>query len=162
MFKENWNLFNVYSELGFDEFYDGDSVSDGEQMRWMLSDYADFQKIIELYENKEEDNLFIFNVTMQNHGGYEGTWDNFANTVDLSAQGDFPQAEQYFSLIKETDAAFKELIDYFEKVDEPTLICFFGIINQILRWNIMRCCLVLMTWMICLMRTQYCNIKLRL
>ena len=124
--KENWNRFNVYSELGFDEFYDGDSVSDGEQMRWMLSDYADFQKIIELYENKEEDNLFIFNVTMQNHGGYERTWDNFANTVDLSAQGDFPQAEQYFSLIKETDAAFKELIDYFEKVDEPTLICFFG------------------------------------
>lgn len=124
--KENWNRFNVYSALGFDEFFDGDSVSDGEQMRWMLSDYADFQKIIELYENKEEDNLFIFNVTMQNHGGYEGTWDNFANTVDLSAQGDFPQAEQYFSLIKETDAAFKELIDYFEKVDEPTLICFFG------------------------------------
>ena len=124
--KENWNRFNVYSALGFDEFFDGDSVSDGEQMRWMRSDYADFQKIIELYENKEEDNLFIFNVTMQNHGGYEGAWDNFANTVDLSAQGDFPQAEQYFSLIKETDAAFKELIDYFEKVDEPTLICFFG------------------------------------
>lgn len=68
----------------------------GSQMRWMLSDYADFQKIIELYENKEEDNLFIFNVTMQNHGGYEGTWDNFANTVDLSAQGDFSASGTVF------------------------------------------------------------------
>ena len=94
---------------------------------------SDFQKIIELYENKEEDNLFIFNVTMQNHGGYEGTWDNFANTVDLSAQGDFPQAEQYFSLIKETDAAFKELIDYFEKVDEPTPVSYTHLLLRLCR-----------------------------
>ena len=70
-------------------------------MRWMLSDYADFQKIIELYENKEEDNLFIFNVPMQNHGGYEGTWDNFANTVDLSASREiFRKRNSIFHLLK--------------------------------------------------------------
>ena len=124
--KENWNRSSVYSLLGFDDFYDINSVTDAEQMRWMVSDKADFEKIIDLYENKEEDNLFIFNVTMQNHGGYENTWDNFTNTVDLSDQGEFPQAEQYFSLIKETDTAFEQLITYFEEIDEPTLICFFG------------------------------------
>ena len=34
-------------------------------------------KIIELYEKKEEGTpLFVFNVTMQNHGGYSDTYDN--------------------------------------------------------------------------------------
>ena len=63
---------------------------------------------------------------MQNHGGYEEDYANFPPTVDLSEYGDFPQAENYFSLVKESDSAFEALVHYFEKVDEPTLICFFG------------------------------------
>ena len=34
--------------------------------------------------------------------------------------------EQYFSLIRESDDAIKELIEHYSNVDEPTLIVFFG------------------------------------
>jgi hypothetical protein len=36
------------------------------------------------------------------------------------------QAEQYLSLVKKTDEAFKQLTEYFSKVDEPTIIVMFG------------------------------------
>lgn len=122
----NWNRNKVYPLLGFENFYDISVLGDYEPIRWTPSDEADYKEIIDLYETKQQSNMFIFNVTLQNHGGYDIEWDNFPSTVDLSDQGDFPQAEQYFSLIKESDKAIEELITYFEGIDEPTLICFFG------------------------------------
>ena len=63
---------------------------------------------------------------MQNHGGYKKNYDNFISEEDLSDYGDFPQAETYLRLIRESDQALAELIEYFKSVEEPTLICFFG------------------------------------
>ena len=71
--------------------------------------------------------MFIFNITMQNHGGYKynlGTWEDTVNILDM--QGEYPEAEQYLSLIRESDIAFGELIDWFEQWDEPTVILLFG------------------------------------
>ena len=39
---------------------------------------------------------------------------------------EYPLAETYLSLARESDSAFKELLEYFEKVDEPTMIVMFG------------------------------------
>ena len=36
------------------------------------------------------------------------------------------EAEQYLNMIKMSDKALKELVHYFEKVDESTVIVFFG------------------------------------
>lgn len=44
----------------------------------------------------------------------------------MSKYGDFKDAETYLSLIHESDKAIQKLCHYFEKNDEPTLICFFG------------------------------------
>ena len=69
----------------------------------------------------------MFNVTIQNHGGYQ------LNTVDIpkwvSLRGNierYPETEQYLSIMHASDKALQELITYFEKVEEPTLIVFFG------------------------------------
>ena len=35
-------------------------------------------------------------------------------------------AEQYLTLVRETDQAFEKLIRYFEKQEEPVLIVMFG------------------------------------
>ena len=44
------------------------------RVRDYISDSASYKKIFELYENKRENTpLFVFNVTMQDHGGYD--WD---------------------------------------------------------------------------------------
>ena len=40
--------------------------------------------------------------------------------------GIYPKANRYLSLVKRSDEAFQELVDYFSNVSEPTIICMFG------------------------------------
>ena len=85
---ENWNRVECYQNMGFDAFLDQEFYEGSEELRNYISDEADYQKLIQVVEAKEnpEDKLFIFNVTMQNHGGYEGTYDNFEQEVWLTGQ----------------------------------------------------------------------------
>lgn len=127
---ENWNRDKCYPNLGFDRFVAGDDYKGCETIRNYVSDRADYQKIIELVEQKKnpDDKLFVFNVTMQNHGGYEGTYENFEENVHLtgSMRGKYPKTDQYLSLVKRSDEAFRGLVEYFERKEEPTMIVMFG------------------------------------
>ncbi len=122
--RTNWNRDKVYESMGFDMFYSEEDFDDPEMVRW-ISDKATYDKIIELYEEKEEgETLFVFDVTMQGHGGYTTNyqWDNF-----ISVEGEsFPQAEEYLSSTHVSDEAFEYLISYFENEEEPVLIFMFG------------------------------------
>lgn len=64
-------------------------------------------------------------MTIQNHGGYTDFYD-VDKTVDLSDYGNYPAAELYFSLLKLSDEAIAELIEYFEHESEPTMIIIYG------------------------------------
>lgn len=127
---ENWNRNTCYANMGFDEFLDWDYFEGSEQLRYYTSDQGDFEKLIQVVEDKEDpqEKLFLFNVTMQNHGGYEGTFDEFDQTVWLTGdmEGKYPKADQYLSLVKRSDDAFAYLLDYFSHSDEPTMIVMFG------------------------------------
>lgn len=127
---ENWNRNTVYRNMGFDEFLEGDYYEGCMQFRNYVSDRADYEKLIRRVEEKEhpEDKLFIFNVTMQNHGGYEGIYENFNQSIHLTGEleGKYPKADQYLSLVKESDQAFAELLEYFSQCEEPTMIVMFG------------------------------------
>ena len=124
----NWNRKTVYQYMGFDEFISSGGFLDAEHMRNYVTDMGDYQKLIERYEEKEEgEKLFIFNVTMQNHGGYEYAADDFQEEIwvtdDLAG---YEQADRYLSLMKKSDEAFEYLVSYFEAVEEPTMIVMFG------------------------------------
>lgn len=129
---ENWNRDRCYTNMGFDGFLEWDTFKDASEdlLRNYISDWGCYKKIIDAVENKEtpEDRLFIFNVTMQNHGGYEEQFDNFPQEVSLTGPlaGRYPKADQYLSLMKESDTAFQELLAYFEDYPEPTMIVMFG------------------------------------
>ncbi len=127
---ENWNRNTCYSNMDFDEFLDGEYFADSEQIRYYTSDQGDFEKLIQVVEEKEDpqEKLFLFNVTMQNHGGYDVTFDEFDQTVWLTGdmEGKYPKADQYLSLVKRSDDAFAYLLDYFSHSDEPTMIVMFG------------------------------------
>ncbi len=128
--RENWNRQESYRNLGMDEFWAIEDYEGSEELRNYISDKADYQKLIERVEFKEnpEDKLFIFNVTMQNHGGYETAYDNFDQEVWLtgSLKGKYPKTDQYLSLMKRSDEALEYLISYFKQSDEPTMIVLFG------------------------------------
>lgn len=122
--KTNWNRDEAYRNMLFDEFYGIEYFQDSPTIRGYVSDLGNYQKIINLTEEKEEGQpLFIFDVTMQNHGGYET---DYEATVHLTDYEDMPMTEQYLSLIRESDQALQYLIEYYENVDEPTMIILFG------------------------------------
>lgn len=122
-----WNRNSVYKNLGFSDFKTIDDFENPEVYRCYISDESSFDKVKEVYEaNKDNGPQFIFNVTIQNHGGYNFGQDTFKNTIHIEDMENTTQADQYLSLIKHTDDAFKELIEYFENQDEPTIIVFFG------------------------------------
>ena len=127
----DWNRDDVYRYLGFTSFTTLEDLDQDEEnfIRGNYSDQADFAWIIDRFEQKKEgEPFFLFNVTMQNHGGYgQETLDgNWQVSTDLSALGDYPQAELFFSLMKETDQAIEKLVTYFSQVEEPTIICIYG------------------------------------
>ena len=125
-YGSGWNRDTVYPLLGFDNLSFMQDYSNQRFVRKYISDETSFDKIIETYENKPDGQpAFIFNVTMQNHGGYTDTYYGFDNTVTADKLNN-SALDQYLSLIKMTDEDLKSLIDYFSNVDEKTIVVFFG------------------------------------
>ena len=122
--SKNWNRNNVYRYLGFDHSLWKEDFPNAETIHYGVSDLATYQKIEELYENRTPgEKLFLFDLTIQNHGGYGGN-DVNQNVTSLGVSS--AESDTYLSLIKESDNAFEQLIDYFSKVDDKVIICMFG------------------------------------
>lgn len=121
-----WERDTVYPWLGFDESIFKEGYYGAQYVRNYISDISCVQKIIQLYQEKEEgEPLFVFNVTMQNHGGYQDTYSNF--TPQIAVEGaDNISLEQYLSLTELSDQSLEQLISYFSGVDEKTVVVFFG------------------------------------
>ena len=124
-----WNRPMVYKYMGFDKQLFKDDAVNKNIVRKYISDSADYETLYSLTDECKGD-MFIFNVTMQNHSGYSVSWDNGDEPV--YATGEFDNKDytkslnQYLSLLKATDNAIKELVEHYKSVDEPTLIVFFG------------------------------------
>lgn len=141
-FRANgYNRDHVYPNLGFSDFIslkDLD-VSASDKIRNFVSDAADFQVIIDQYEQaKKKSNapFYLFNVTMQNHSGYDQDFDNLDMPISIEEKCDDPELKRYLNLIHHSDTALKSLIEYFSKQKDPTVIVFFddhepGLSNEV-------------------------------
>ena len=120
----NYNRDVVYPNMGFNTYLSLDDYN-GKFLRWWPDDSDTFKQIINIYEEKQNEKMFIFNVTMQNHGPYDDK--NFSSDIKLVDYPNiYPETEQYLSLLKESDKAFGELINYFSNIKEKTVIVMFG------------------------------------
>ncbi len=121
-----WHRNTAYPFFRFDEFLDVTSFDVKRTLEHNLtSDMSCYDQVIYEYENRGNDPLFLFNVTIQNHGGYED--EDFPTTIRVKdAPGEFPEAEQYLSLVKKSDEALEKLITYFSEQPDPVVILFFG------------------------------------
>lgn len=121
-----WDRDKVYPLLGFDTFYSLKDWVNPVKIRKYVSDQSCYDKIIELYEQKDANTpFFLFNVTMQNHSSYSEEYDNFH--PDITVEGTSSKIlPNYLSLIKLSDQALENLIEYFSQADEDTVIVFFG------------------------------------
>lgn len=130
-YGSGWGRNRAYPLMGFDTFLDIDSFDDATTtyLRRYVSDESSFDKIIETYEQKNAESdapFFCFNVTMQNHCGYDSVYENFPETVEFQYDSLYPYTKQYLSLIQESDRAIEQLVNYFSQQEEPTIVVFFG------------------------------------
>lgn len=125
--RTSWQRNQAYPLLGFDRFK---CVEDMDvpitEEHGYVSDQSSFEQIIYEFEHKSpQERLFLFNVTIQNHGSY--TVENYPAQVQLTDQPSrYPMAEQYLTLANKTDESFKLLVDYFSRQQQPTIILMFG------------------------------------
>ena len=131
---ENWNRSTVYQAMGFDKFL-SDADFSGQEGAWGLhaglSDASTYDRIIQmLTENAEPQ--FIFDVTIQNHGGYDtidipedylipGATDALAGDATLQTQ-----ATEYLGLINASDQALENFLTQLTQLDRKAAVVFFG------------------------------------
>lgn len=124
--SSGWNRTKVYPLLGFDQMLFLEDFPQENMVREYVSDQEMYEKILEIYRNGTG-KQFIFGVTMQNHGDYLYDGDHYEKTVSLCDDPEtYPRAEQYLSIVKESDKALEFLIDAFSKEEEEVVIVFFG------------------------------------
>ena len=121
-----WERDRAYPLFGFDEFiYNKTFDIEREFIHQLTSDRSCYEQVIYEYENRGDEPLFIFNVTIQNHGGFED--ESVQTTVQIDGiEGKYPDTEQYLSLVRESDRDLEYLISYFEQREDPVVILFFG------------------------------------
>jgi len=124
----NWNRETAYRLLGFDNFYTQDDFTQDDDVQYIhshISDMSNYKKIVKLVnqENEAGNSFFLFDVTMQNHGGY--TADDVDQVISVDGY-DNDVVNRFLSLEKYSDDALQYLIEYFKNYDEPTLIIMFG------------------------------------
>ena len=123
---DNWNRIQVYNWFGFDKYITMEDMNDIQYISWGASDQYNYEQIIGAYENRTAP-MFLFNVTMQNHGGYEEKLKEGVDTISIEKQySRYVDVINYLTLIRESDRAFAQLLEYFSKQEEPVVICMFG------------------------------------
>lgn len=122
----NWVRKSTYPLLGFDNSYFQEAFPYKNLLRSHVSDQEMYEELISLYEEKVKDEeLFLFGITMQNHGGY--FTENFPAEIKLEGYSqEYPDVEQYLTLLQYSDRALQYLLEYFSRVNDDVVILFFG------------------------------------
>lgn len=126
--KTGWSRDRLYPKLGFSESTFLEDYAEAETIRNYVKDIEVYKKIINRLNDETSDSpMFIFGITMQNHGGYTYEGENFQKTVEIvGAENQYPLAEQYLTLINESDKAVEYLLTELQNCEEETIVLFFG------------------------------------
>ena len=123
----NWRRDIVYADFGFERFDDISTFTDPETLRDYPTDAETYQRVIEML-TESDDPQFIFNVTIQNHGGYSTGLisDEDAVSVTLEDGSENAQLNEYLSSLQRADTDLAAFIEALRELDEPVIVCFFG------------------------------------
>jgi len=122
-----WNRNSVYQKMGFDTFISSEAMKKAKHKGYYISDSEVSRQIIDQLENKKQP-IFLYAITMQNHGPYD---QKRYNTNEIKVNGDISDKsksilETYVQGLKDADNSLKILVDYVNTFKEPTIIVFFG------------------------------------
>ena len=104
-YETGWSRNRIYPYLGFEEFTFIDDYPQQKMMRKYVSDQEMFEYVMNKMWYKEPGQpLFLFGVSMQNHGGFDYEGENFVEDIELlDYSRNYPKAKQYLNVSNETD-----------------------------------------------------------
>lgn len=126
----NWNRDRVFEQMGFDDFIENkDAFSTAPGYHSGATDRATYDKILELL--REDDTpQFIFDITIQNHSGYDpstipaGDMLNYRLPGLSDEQND--QLNVYLACMERSDQDLAYFIEELSQLDRPVVLVFFG------------------------------------
>lgn len=125
----NYHRDKIYQQLGFGEFLSIDDFGDTPYYHNGVCDYVTYDKILELLRTDERPQ-FIFDVTMQNHGGYEiGSVpaEELTNYwVEGASENTNAMLNTYLTCINASDRDLEYLINELRNIGRPVVLVFFG------------------------------------
>lgn len=123
-----WSRPTVYQDFGFEQITFEESYPKKDLLRGYISDDEMYDYVTKQYDRlSKAGNVFLFGVTVQNHGGYVNRREMLENTVYLrDKSGEYPDVDQYLTLLQRSDQAIEKLIYYFSNVKRDVVLCFFG------------------------------------
>lgn len=122
----NWRRDVIYAQLGFDSFDDITTMEDADTFRDLVTDKATYERVLEKLDAGGGPQ-FIFDVTIQNHGGYTTDLVPKADQVHLdSTVVKSAEVDEFLSAIKRSDKDLRWFIDELNASEEPTILVFFG------------------------------------
>lgn len=121
----------VYSSLGFNTFISESEIKykDVFSKDSYITDQSVVNQIVDLLKEKNKP-VFIHAVTMQNHmplfeDKYGGNSISISSSADIG-ENNVKELEIYSEGIKKSDEAIKNLVDQVSKINEPTILVFWG------------------------------------
>ncbi len=127
-FPTNWRRNTVYAGMGFSDFLhlsDFSSDLSLQDSRGYMCDSADYERLLEEIHIHDEP-LFLFNVTIQNHGGYSKE-DLGDVAVDVGSKyNQYDDLRIFTGLMAKSDEALEEFISELQNIDRPVILCFYG------------------------------------
>ena len=122
-----WSRPKVYPAFGFSESTFIEDYPQENIIRYYVSDREMYEYMLQKMDAAGETPVFLFGITMQNHGGYETPLEDYTKTVWLeNSSQPYPQAEEYLSMIRYSDAALEYLITELQNRPKKTVVLFFG------------------------------------
>lgn len=130
--KDNYRRSQVYGYFGFEESYFENSspgiqdlVEKPERIRGYISDASLYRGTEKLIKENEKP-VFNFIVTMQGHGGYNTSEQDFPRTISIENAENNTSATDYLSSVDDSDKAFEEFTTSLMQNEEPTIVLMFG------------------------------------
>lgn len=124
-----WNRPLVYPVLGFESSTFIEDYPNQNMLRGYVTDQEMNEYILEKLENKGDSPLFLYGISMQNHGGYEYVEEPggaYEERVRMEKYTGYSRADQYLSLLTYTDSAMEYLLNALEEYPEDTVVLYFG------------------------------------
>ena len=119
----------IFPPMGFDEFIDIKSFDESKTFGPYISDQAVTDKILEISNKYSDKSLFIFAITMENHGPLhleKTTKEEQQNYYSKPPMDKINDLTVYLRHLKNANKMVAQLTTEYRKDDKPHTLCFYG------------------------------------